>query len=147
MTTEAATNVENKSNLERSDWVKLGFIAAAVSIVAVLVVQTVAIAIWPEIALFKPLDSYIRTVIFTLVPVVVATVLFAWLANHTARPVKTFITISAVVLVISFIPDYILPFPEKTILASSVAAFLHIIAGVSTVSILVIGYQRRVAQM
>jgi hypothetical protein len=56
-----------------------------------------AISIWPEIALFGPLDNYIRSGIFTLVPTIVATALFAWLAGHVVRPIRTFIIISIVV--------------------------------------------------
>jgi hypothetical protein len=121
---------------------KLGLITAAASIVAVLVVQALAIALWPEIALFAPLDSYGRSAIFTLVPALGATALLAWLAERRAQPVQTFIQISAVVLLVSFIPDYILPVPHKTLLASSVAAFLHVVAGVVIVLLLIVGYQR-----
>jgi hypothetical protein len=143
MRNQANLNVRTHEAMASSDWVKWGFLAAAASIIAVLVVQALAISIWPEIALFGPLDNYIRSAIFTLVPAVVATALFAWLARHTARPVRAFIVISVVVLLISFIPDYTIPVPHKTILARSVAAFLHVVAALVTVSLLVIGYQRR----
>ena len=143
MTKQAKTNNQTKTTIKASEWAKLGLAAGVVSVVAVLVVQFLAIALWPEIALFAPLDSYIRSVIFTLVPVAGATVLFAWLVKRTANPVKTFIIISVVVLVISFIPDYILPVPDKTALASTVAAFLHVVVAVPTVWILVAGYQRQ----
>jgi hypothetical protein len=133
---------QTKSNMKTGDWVKLGLIAAVVSAVATVIVQAIAIAIWPEIALFEPLGSYIRVVIFTVIPVAIATVLFAWLVNHTAQPVKTFIIISVVVLIISFIPDYIVPLPHKTFLASTVTAFLHVVVAVCTVPILVMGYQK-----
>ncbi len=143
MSNQANLNIHAPATMTASDWVKWGFLAAAASIIAVLVVQALAIFIWPEIALFGPLDNYIRSAIFTLVPTIVATALFAWLAGHTARPVRTFIIISAVVLLTSFIPDYTIPVPHKTILASTVAAFLHVVAAAATVSLLIIGYQRR----
>ena len=139
MRNQANINVRPHEAMTSSDWVKRGFLAAAASIIAVLVVQALSISIWPEIALFAPLDNYFRSAIFTLVPTVVATALFAWLAGHTARPVRAFIVISVVVLLISFIPDYAVPVPYKTILASTVAAFLHVVAAVATVSLLVIG--------
>lgn len=143
MSNHVAINTQTKVTLETRDWAKLGINAAVVSIIAVLIGQALAIAIWPEIALFAPLDSYLRAVIFTLVPVIGATVLLAWLVAKQAQPVKKFITISIVVLIISIIPDYILPVEHKTVLASSVAACLHVVAAVSTVSMLVIGYQRQ----
>ncbi len=136
MTTQAT------ATMKASDWVKLGLIAAVVSAIATVIVQALATTIWPEIALFEPLGSYIRVIIFTVIPVAIATALFAWLVNHTAQPVKTFIIISIVVLVISFVPDYIVPLPHKTFLASTVTAFLHVVVAVPTVLILVTGYQK-----
>lgn len=132
--------------LGRNQWVQLGLIAAVVSVLAVIIVQAIAIALWPDIALFKPLDSYARTAIFTIIPTIGATALLAWLAAHKPQPVQTFIRISAVILILSFIPDYILPVPYKTLLASSVAAFMHIVAAVVIVSILVTGYQGQTSE-
>jgi len=143
MSHQVAVKPQTKVNIKNGDWVRLGINAAIVSIVAVLIVQALAIAIWPEVALFAPLDSYIRSAMFTLVPVIGATVLLAWLVAKQSQPVKKFIIISVVVLIISFIPDYILPVEYKTVLASSVTAFLHVVAAIITVPILVIGYQRQ----
>lgn len=136
-------SIHSRQAMTGSDWVKWGFLAAAASIAAVLVVQALAISAWPEIALFGPLDNYVRSAIFTLIPVIVATGLFAWLAGRRDRPARTFIIISIVVLIISFIPDYAAPIPNKTLLASTVAAFLHVVAAVVTVSLLVTGYRRQ----
>jgi|GEM_PF-1208792 len=146
MSNQVAVNTQTEVTLKNGDWVKLGTNAAIISLIAVLIVQALAIAIWPEIALFAPLDSYIRSAIFTLVPVIGATALLAWLVAKQPQPVKKFITISVVVLIISIIPDYILPVEYKTVLASSVAAFLHVVAAVITVAMLVIGYQRQANQ-
>jgi hypothetical protein len=143
MNHQIAVNTQTRTDLAKSEWVKLGLIAAAAGIVAVLVVQALATTIWPEITLFKPLDSYVRSAIFTLVPALGATALLAWLANHTKQPVQNFIKISAIVLAVSIIPDYILPVEYKTFLASSVAAFLHIVAAGIIVLVLVVGYQRQ----
>lgn len=142
MSNQFAVNTQSKVILKNGDWVKLGITAAIVSIIAVLIVQALAIAIWPELALFAPLDSYIRSAIFTLVPAIGATALLAWLVAKQTQAVKKFITISAVVLIISIIPDYILPVEHKTMLASSITAFLHMVAALVIVPVLVIGYQR-----
>lgn len=141
----AVTNQSKK--LTMGDWVRLGANAAVVSIVAVLLVQALAIYLWPAIALFAPLDSFLRSTLFTLVPAVAATGLLAWLSGRRAQPVNNFIKISAVVLVISFIPDYILPVPHKTVLASTVAAFLHVVAAVAIVWVLVAGYRGMVNRL
>ena len=129
--------------VEQHDWVRIGFKAALFSIVTVLVIQALALAIWPELALFKPLDSYPRSALFTLVPALGATAVFAWLAKHQDRPVEKFLVIAAVVLLISFIPDYALPLANKSLLASSVAAFMHLVAGIVTVATIVSSYRSK----
>jgi UDP-N-acetylmuramyl pentapeptide phosphotransferase/UDP-N-acetylglucosamine-1-phosphate transferase len=83
-----------------------------------------------------------RAAIFTLVPALIATALLAWLARRSTNPVPTFLWVSVIVLVLSFIPDYILPVPNRTFTASTIAAFLHVIAAVIIVPILVTGYRR-----
>ena len=137
-------NVPSNVRLDKNQWFRLGLVAAVASVIAVLIVQMVAIAIWPEIALFKPLDSLARTALFTLIPAIGATVVFAWLARRKTNPVPAFLMISVVVLLLSIIPDYLLPVEYKTFLASSVTAFLHVVAAVVTVSTLVAGYQRQI---
>ncbi len=138
-------NPQAATQPDKSQWLRIGLVAAVLSILAVLLTQWLAIALWPDIALFKPLDSYLRTALFTAVPAAVATALFAWLAAHKRQPVQKFLIISAVVLLVSFIPDYLLPVPYKTMLASSVAAFMHLVAAVVIVTVLVMGYRQRIA--
>ncbi|MCL4261621.1 MAG: hypothetical protein KJ069_00325 [Anaerolineae bacterium] len=138
------TNSSSSRPLDRNQWIQLGAVAAVASIVAVLIVQVMAIAIWPEIALFKPLDSYLRTAVFTAVPAIIATALFAWLSRRRTNPERTFIQIAVVVLLLSIIPDYLLPVEYKTLLASTVTAFLHVVAALVIVFVLVSGYRRQV---
>jgi hypothetical protein len=137
------SNRSSEAALSRNQWVQLGATAVVASVVAVLIVQAVAIAIWSEIALFKPLDSYVRSALFTAVPAILATILFAWLTRHRPHPERTFTIIATVVLLLSIIPDYLLPVEYKTFLASSVTAFLHVVAALVTVFVLVRGYQRQ----
>jgi hypothetical protein len=134
-----------KAQLKGSDWGKLGLATAVASVVTVLAVQAVATAMWPQIAAFPPLDSYARSALFTLIPAIGATALLAWLVGRQERAIQRFITISAIVLLLSIIPDYLLPVPNKTVLASTVAALLHVVAAFVTVSVLVLGYQRLVS--
>lgn len=129
----------------RAQWLKIGLAAALVAIVLVVLAQMVALAIWPETAAFRPLNNYPRTILFTLIPAVVATALFAWQARS-GDPTAKFIKIAAFVLLISFIPDYTLPVPNRTFLASSIAAFLHIVAGLAITGMLITGYHRAIAR-
>lgn len=134
--------VQRDLSLDRNQWLLLGAATAVTSVVAVLIGQIVALAVWPEIAHFKPLDSLARTAVFTAVPAVGATAVFVWLNRRQADPVPSFRKIAAVVLVLSIIPDYLLPVEYKTFLASSITAFLHVVAAAVTVSVLVAGYRR-----
>jgi cytochrome bd-type quinol oxidase subunit 2 len=145
MTTRTMVHKEAKTTIKRNDWVKIGLKTALFSVIAVLIVQAVALAIWPEVRVFKPLDSYPRSALFTLVPAIVATAVFAWLARHQPQPVKKFVILSVVLLLLSFIPDYALPLEGKTLLGSSVAAFMHLVASVVTVATIVTSYRNRAA--
>jgi hypothetical protein len=146
MTTQSTIRRQPTAHIETKAWAQIGLMAAVVSIMTVLLVQALALAAWPDIALFKPLDSYARSALFVLVPVIGATAVFAWLAGRTEQPVSKFITISVVVLLASIIPDYVIPDANKTLLASTVTAFLHVVAGIITVAVLIIGYQRQMKQ-
>jgi hypothetical protein len=146
MTTQTISTRQHKSHIETKTWTQIGLMTAVASIVAVLIAQALAIAIWPAIALFKPLDSYARSALFVLVPAIGATVAFAWLVSRREQPVRDFLSLSAIVLLVSFIPDYILPDANKSLLASTVAAFLHVVAGVITVALLIMGYRRQTNQ-
>lgn len=137
-----ALNMPNIRRPKTGQWILMGAVAALLAAAAVLAVQWIALAIWPEAALFKPLDSYARSALFTIVPALGATALFAWLAAHRSNPVKAFVRIAIVVLLLSFIPDYLLPVPDRTFLASSIAAFMHVVAAAVIVSVLVAGYRR-----
>jgi cytochrome bd-type quinol oxidase subunit 2 len=145
MTTRTILNKEAKTAIKRNNWVKIGLKAALFSVIAVLIVQAIALAIWPEVQLFKPLDSYPRSALFTLIPALGATVVFAWLARNQAQPVKKFLILSAALLLLSFTPDYALPLEGKTLLSSSVAAFMHLVAGIVTVATIVTSYRNRAA--
>ncbi|MCC6190680.1 MAG: hypothetical protein IT318_16745 [Anaerolineales bacterium] len=132
--------------LNGRDWAIIGMAAAAAASAAVVAVQAMAIALWPEIALFKPLDSYPRSILFTTVPALGAAAVLAWLAARQARPGPAFIRLSLAVLLLSFIPDYALPAPHKTVLASSVAACLHVVAGLITMGVLLAGHSHKTGQ-
>ena len=141
--TVVETGARRHDCTERRAWLKIGLKAAIFSVIAVLAVQVLALTIWPEAALFKPLESYPRSALFTLVPALGATVVFAWLVRRQDRPVRKFLIISAVVLLLSFIPDYALPLPNKSLLASSIAAFMHLVAGVTTVAVIVLSHRSK----
>lgn len=134
--------LQTKRRPDAGRWIAIGAVAAVLSAAAVLAVQWIALAIWPDAALFKPLESYARSALFTIVPALGATALFAWLATRQPNPAGAFIRIAIVVLLLSFIPDYLLPVPFRTFLTSSIAAFMHVVAAIVIVAVLVAGYLR-----
>lgn len=143
MATVIRKQPKSGGDLQKSQWLTIGLMAALSSVAAVLVVQAIALAIWPGIASFPPLDNMARTALFTAVPAFGATGVLAWLARRRQQPVAAFLKISAVVLLLSIIPDYALPAPNKTLLASTVTALLHVVAALVTVFVIVAAYRRQ----
>lgn len=146
MTSRTISGTVKQTGLTAAQWLWIGLQAAAAAILAVLVVQAVILAVWPEFVNFKPLESYARSALFTFIPVIGATGVLAWLVRTQVQPVKKFIWISAGFLFLSFIPDYIVPVPGRNLASSSAAAFLHLVAGLVTVGVLVFGYRRALRQ-
>ena len=142
MTVQSSHSLREADQPSLRQWLMLGLTAAGAAIVAVLLVRAAALAIWPDAALFQPLDSAARAAIFTLVPALIATGLLAWLARRTDDPVRTFLWISLAALLLSFVPDYLQPLPNRTFIASTIAAFPHVVAAAIIVPLLVIGYRR-----
>lgn len=144
MATRTISDTQKPAELTTTGWLRIGLQSAIVAILAVLVTQAVILALRPDLAAFKPLDNFARTALFTFIPAMAATAVFAWLVKKQDQPQAKFLWIAAGVLLLSFIPDYALPVPHRTILASTAAAFLHLIAGIATVSMILAGYARAV---
>lgn len=115
------------------------------SLIVAVPILAIARSIWPDIVLFGPTSSYLRLVPFIMVPLAAATAAFAKITSCSATPQRTFLILAGIVLLLSFVPDYILPVAGRTFVASSVAAFLHIVVAIVTVSVLLIGYRRSAA--
>lgn len=142
MSTRTISETRSSTQIKNNRWLQIGLQAAAGSILAVLVVQAILLALAPELKAFKPLDNYARSALFTLIPALGATAVFAWLVKNKDQPVKKFLWISAGFLLLSFIPDYFLPIPNRTLAGSNAAAFMHLVAGIVTVSLILAGYAR-----
>lgn len=142
MSTRSISDTRSSAKITSNRWLQIGLLTAAGSILAVLVVQAIILAMAPELKAFKPLDNYARSALFTLIPALAATAVFAWLTRNKDQPVKKFLWISAGFLLLSFIPDYLLPIPNRTMAGSNAAAFMHLVAGIVTVSLILAGYTR-----
>lgn len=142
MTTRRISRTGKLADLNWTRWLVIGLQSAVGAIVAVLLVQAAILAIWPELSSFKPLDSYARSALFTLIPAAGATAIFAWLVKTREQPIRKFLYLSAGFLLLSFLPDYLLPIPDRTLAGSTTAAFLHLVAGIIVVTLILLGYDR-----
>jgi hypothetical protein len=142
----ASTKVKRQEarRLSGKRWFFIGITTGVAAAAVVLIVQFIALGLFPEAAAFKPLESYPRSAVFTLVPALVATGLFARLVHSRDNPVGIFLKIAIAVLLISFVPDYLLRDPNKTFLASSIAAFLHVIATFVITTGIIFGYKKSI---
>lgn len=142
MTARTISESHRLVSLSTTRWLGIGLKAGIGAVLGVLLAQAAILALVPGLAEFQPLGNYARSALFTFVPALGATLVFAWLTKNRERPVSKFLGISLVVLLLSFIPDYALPIPGKTFWASTAAAFLHRVAGAVTVALILSGYFR-----
>jgi hypothetical protein len=79
---------------------------------------------------FVILSNPAGAMIFTVVPAIVAVVLYAALARFTSRPAAIFTVISAIVFVVTLIPDftYIPTVPGSSTGQTAILVLMHIIA-------------------
>jgi hypothetical protein len=123
------------------DWrrfslVGLGTIVAAV--IANVVVYGVGSAVVGYDPEFVVLGSVAATILFTVVPAIVAVLLYAALLRFTAAPARDFTIIAAVVLVISVIPDftYIPSVPGASAGQTAILVLMHVVAAGTIVTML-----------
>jgi drug/metabolite transporter (DMT)-like permease len=94
-------------NSERTSWQRLLMVGAALALVASVANVALATALrsWLQVpAGFQPLTTpFVAT--FTVIGMIAATVVFAWIAQTRPNPVRTFLAIAAVGLFLSWLPD------------------------------------------
>lgn len=123
------------------DWgrfalVGLGTVVAAV--LANMLVYFIGSALVAYDPQFVVLANVGPTIIFTVVPAIVAVVLYAILLRFAANPARAFTIIAAVALVISLIPDlfYIPTVPGATGGQTAVLMVMHVVAAIVIVAML-----------
>lgn len=126
---------------QRIDWARfplvgLGTIAAA--LIANLLVYSIAglfVSYHPQ---FPPLATPGGTIVFTIVPAVIAVIVYALLLRFTRTPERIFTTLAAIVLVGSWIPDltYIPTVPGASTGQTVVLMLMHLVAAVVIVGML-----------
>lgn len=115
-----------------------GPVTVLAAILGVLIVRAISMAILP--APYAPgLAMIMLPIILTLVLCTGAVVLFALVGRFAKNPVKAFLIISSIFLVISFLPDIAAvsaPFPGAGWPYSITLMVMHVVAGFITVYML-----------
>lgn len=139
----SSTPVESRDvDWGRYAFVALGTVGAAV--LANVLFYFIAGAFVDYDPRFLPLATVGGTIVFTVVPAIVAVVLYGLLLRFSERPERTFTSIAAVVLVLSVIPDltYIPTVPGSSVAQTVVLISMHVLAAVVIVAMLT-GLARR----
>lgn len=89
----------------------------------------------PDFIIFQNVSP---TIIFTMFPAIIATVLYGLLLRFTARPERIFTAIAVVVLLVSFIPDltYIPTVEGASAGQTTILLLMHVVAAVVIVGML-----------
>jgi len=96
------TNIKSEVQIRQLWW--LGPLTVLASILGVLIVRVIAVAILqpsPQ----PPSLGWVMPVIFTLVLVTGAVLVFALVARFAKKPIRTYQIIAFIVLLLSFLPD------------------------------------------
>ena len=116
-----------------------GPLTVVAAVVGVLIVRAIAMAILP--APYAPgLAMLMLPVILTLILCTGAVLVFALVGRFSKNPVRTYLIISAIFLVISFLPDLAAvsaPFPGAGWPYSITLMTMHVVAGFITVYMLI----------
>jgi tryptophan-rich sensory protein len=127
--TSASVPAESRArNRGRFALVGLGTIVAAV--LANVLVYLIGSAVVGYDPRFLPLANVSGAILFTLVPAIVAVLLYAALLRFARHPARVFTVIAAVVFVVTLIPDftYIPTVPGATGGQTAVLVLMHVVA-------------------
>jgi steroid 5-alpha reductase family enzyme len=108
----------------------LGLGTAVVAVAANTLFYFVGSAVVDYDPEFLPLANVSGAIIFTVVPAIVAPLLYAGLLRFTRHPARIFTIMSAIVFVVTAIPDftYIPTVPGSTTAQTAVLVMMHVVA-------------------
>jgi hypothetical protein len=123
------------------DWGRYALVGIATVIAAVaanLVVYFIGSALVRYDPGFVVLATPGGTIIFTVVPAIVAVIVYALLLRFSPNPERVFTIVAAVVLILSWIPDltYIPTVPGSSPAQTAVLMVMHVVAAVVIVTML-----------
>jgi hypothetical protein len=137
----AATSTSTARTQSAGSWGRYALLSLG-TVVAAVLANTVFYYLAAALVAYDPefivLSNPSGAIIFTLVPAVVAVLLYAGLLRFTRHPVAIFNVISAVVFVVTLIPDftYIPTVPGASNGQTAVLVLMHVIAAAVIVRLL-----------
>lgn len=115
-----------------------GPLTVLAAILGVLVVRMIAVTLIPPP--YLPGLGWVMPIILTTILCTGAVLVFAVVARFAKNPIRTYLIISAVFLVISFVPDLLVanaPMPGAGWPSSIAEMMMHVVAGFITVYMLI----------
>jgi len=123
--------------LKKLWWV--GPLTILAAIIGVLIVRTIArVILTPPFA--PGLEMIMLPIVLSLILCTAAVIVFALVGRFAKNPVRTYIIISSVFLIISFLPDIAVasaPFPGAGWPYAITLMIMHVVAGFTTVYMLI----------
>jgi len=122
----------------RGRFVLVGLATVAAAVIANLLVYLLGSVVVGYDPQFIVLANASGTILFTVVPAIVAVLVYAALMRFTSNPARIFTNIAVVVLIVSLIPDltYIPSVPGATSGQIAVLMLMHVVAAIVIVSML-----------
>ncbi len=110
-------------------------VAAVIANLLVYALGSAAVGYHPQ---FVVLANASGTILFTVVPAIVAVLLYAVLVRFSGNPARIFTNIAVVVLIVSLIPDltYIPSVPGATSGQTAILMLMHVVAAAVIVGML-----------
>jgi len=131
------TAIPSSIQVRKVWWV--GPLTVLAAVIGVLIVRSIAMTILAQP--YGPgLEMILISILLTVILCTAAVVVFALVARFTKNPVRTYLIISSVFLVISFLPDIAAasaPFPGAGWAYAITLMIMHVVAGFITVYMLI----------
>lgn len=126
------STVHNSRHISWGRYALVGLATIVAAVLANLVVYYIGSAIIGYNPNFVVLSTNGGTIIFTLVPAIVAVLLYAILLRFTRQPERIFVIISVIVFIVTLIPDftYIPTVPGSSTPQTAILVLMHVVAAV-----------------
>lgn len=126
------STARDSRNISWGRYALVGLATIVAAVLANLVVYYIGSAVVGYNPDFVVLSTNGGTIIFTLVPAIVAVLLYAILLRFTRHPERIFVIISVIVFIVTLIPDftYIPTVPGSSNPQTAILVLMHVVAAV-----------------